>query len=70
MADRVTPWDDNCTVSDRIDEIVATSANVHIEMLDEQNAFMQIGGDRFAAFVKKGRLYIAWRKSDLPPRSR
>lgn len=62
--DRITPFDETCTVEERIDEIVATGVDVQIEMLGEDCAFMSVGTDTFAIYVDRGKLFIAWREND------
>lgn len=70
-ADRITPFDETCTVEERIDEIVATGVDVQIEMLGEDCAFMSVGTDTFAIYVDRGKLFIAWRENDegIPQRA-
>ena len=62
--ERITPYDHSCTIGQRIDEIVATGANVHIEMMDEGIAWMQIGDDIYTIYVERGQLFIAWRDNE------
>lgn len=62
MADRITPYEDGIKIEDRIDEIVLTGSDVHIEMLDERHACMWIGERMFTIYVDKGELVIALRE--------
>lgn len=55
MADRVTHYRYGraARVDERVDEIVATGANVHLEMLSEDSAYLRVGGQRFALYATK-----------------
>lgn len=54
---RITPYNDKCTIAERIDEIVVGPL-VHIEMMDGQSAWMRIGDEVFWIHAKKDKLII------------
>ena len=58
MSDRITPYDEGGSVKDRIDEIVQLDAKVHIEMMDEESAWMRIGNEVFWIRADNGKLII------------
>jgi hypothetical protein len=66
LPDRITPYKDGGSIEERIDEIVATSKDFHLEMMDEQVAWMRVGEAVFTIHVKKSKLVIAWREKLAP----
>lgn len=58
MPDRITTYRGGkpAKQNDRLDEIVATGTDVHLEMLHENFAYLRVGSDVFQIFgVKRGR---------------
>lgn len=56
--ERIEPYEEGGDIKDRIDEIVASGVDVHLEMVEEDAAWMQIGESRFLIFVSKGNLHV------------
>lgn len=69
MTDRITPYEEGGNVSHRIDEIVMTGVDVHLEMLAESYAYLSItkgGATRnFAVFTEKGQLVVRMQDTDI-----
>jgi hypothetical protein len=59
-ADRITPYKEGGNVEQRIDEIVALDAKIHIEMMSGQSAWMRIGNDIFWIEARKNSLFIRY----------
>lgn len=58
MDDRITPYKDGGRIDERIDEIVVSIADVHIEMMGNDSAWMRIGDEVFWVHAKKNKLVI------------
>lgn len=62
MADRITPYEVGGKIEDRIDEIVLTGVDAHVEMLDKHIACMWLGDRMFTIYASRKKLYIALRE--------
>jgi len=63
VIDRVTPFTMDGKITERIDEIVATNASVHMEMMDGSGLFLSITHDgieeRYWIRAKKNSLIVS-----------
>lgn len=64
MSDRITPYKAGGDIEKRIDEICMTARDVHVEMMNRNDAWMRIGEDVFwiHATPEKG-LVIRWHEN-------
>ncbi len=64
--DRITPYEKDNTVEQRIDEIVMRECDVHLEMMNERAAFMSIGHRVFWINAFKGKLFVSYGEDRHP----
>lgn len=58
MPDRITPYEPGGSVEDRIDEVVRTGVDVHIEMLSGSLAWVQIGKEILFFQAQRGQRLV------------